>query len=103
MSDNLWERCGNVSTADGRSFVPNNGDGMISMMGEADVDGWPPVSGGGFRGFAVSNRQYADLSEAARHPAYGFRGVRSAKGLLVTDVSGVPLPVETTTEEETTE
>lgn len=102
MSDNLWERCVNVSTADGRSFVPNNGDGMISMMGAADVEGWPPVSGGGFRGFAVSNRQYAELAEAARHPSYGFRGVRSADGLTVTDPSGVPLPAPTTTTEETT-
>ena len=105
MSDNLWERCVNVSTEDGRSFVPNNGDGMISMMGSADVDGWPGVTGGGFRSFQVSNRQNADLSDATRHPAYGFRGVRSAQGLLVTDVSGVPLPATPapTTEETTTE
>lgn len=83
MSDNLWERCVNVSTEAGRSFVPNHGDGMVSMMGSADVDGWPDVTGGGFRGFQISNRQYAELGEKARHPAYGFRGARSADGLKV--------------------
>ncbi|MDE5560037.1 MAG: hypothetical protein K2I84_05235, partial [Bacteroidales bacterium] len=88
MSDNLWERCVNVSTEDGRSFVPNHGDGMISMMGSADVEGWPPVAGGGFRGFQVSNRQYADLSEAARHPSYGFRGARTAAGLKTINPEG---------------
>lgn len=91
MSDNLWERCVNVSTEDGRSFVPNNGDGMISMMGTADVEGWPPVSGGGFRSFQVSNRQNADLSDATRHPAYGFRGARTAGGLKTLDPKGVGL------------
>lgn len=85
MSDNLWERCVNVSTADGRAFVPNHGDGYLSMMGTADVDGWPGVAGGGFRGFQISNRQYADKNDNSRHPAYGFRGARSAAGLKVYD------------------
>ena len=103
MSDNLWERCVNLSTQEGREFVPNNGDGYVSMMGSADVEGWPTAAGGGFRGFQVSNRQKADLADATRHPAYGFRGVRSAKGLVVTDPSGVPLPAEETkTEKEET-
>lgn len=85
MSDNLWERCVNVSTAAGRGFVPNHGDGMVSMMGAADVDGWPSSEGGGFRSFQVSDRQQADRNDATRHPAYGFRGARSASGLVDVD------------------
>lgn len=88
MSDNLWERCVNVSTSEGRAFVPNHGDGMVSMMGAADVDDWPAAAGGGFRSFQISNRQYADLSETARHPSYGFRGARSAAGLKTIDPQG---------------
>ena len=103
MSDNLWERCVNVSTAVGRSFVPNHGDGLVSMMGAADVAGWPGAAGGGLRGFQVSNRQYAELNDAARNPAYGFRGARSAVGLLITDPSGVPLPGDELEEEKTEE
>lgn len=103
MSDNLWERCVNVSTDLGRSFVPNHGDGLVSMMGAADVVGWPGAAGGGLRGFQISNRQYAELNDAARNPAYGFRGARSADGLLITDPSGVPLPGEDLEEPETEE
>ncbi len=99
MSDNLWERCVNVSTPDGRSFVPNHGDGYLSMTGTADVDGWPSAAGGGFRSFQISNRQYAELNETARHPSYGFRGARSGAGLLITDPSGVKKPDVPTTDE----
>ena len=87
MSDNVWERCVNVSTPQGRAFVPNHGDGEISMAGSADVEGWPGSVGGGFRGFALSNRQYADKNDAARNPAYGFRGARGADALKTIDVS----------------
>lgn len=76
MSDNLWERCVNVSTAVGRSFVPNNGDGELTTDGEHNVSGWVDHSGGGLRGFQVSNRQYADLADASRLHTYGFRGGR---------------------------
>ena len=96
MSDNLWERCVNISTSQGRAFVPNLGDGVISMAGAADVAGWPGPVGGGFRGFQVSNRQYADKNDATRHPAYGFRGARDAIGLKTIDPEGgggiVPTP-----------
>lgn len=87
MSDNLWDRCVNVSTPQGRAFVPNHGDGYLSMAGAADVAGWVGAVGGGFRSFALSNRQYADKNDATRHPAYGFRGARGADGLKTIDVS----------------
>ena len=34
MSDNLWERCVNVSTAAGRAFLPKEGDGLLDDAGE---------------------------------------------------------------------
>lgn len=95
MSDNLWERCVNVSTPAGREFVPNHGDGYLSMMGSADVEGWPGVAGGGFRSFQISNRQYADKNDNTRQPSYGFRGARTAIGLKIISPEG-----SGTTEEE---
>lgn len=97
MSDNLWERCVNVSTSEGRAFIPNHGDGTLSLTGAADVAGWPTAKGGGFRSHQVSDRQAADKNDESRHPAYGFRGARSTAGLLVVDHSGQPLPEEENT------
>lgn len=91
MSDNLWERCVNVSTAEGRSFVPQEGDGQLDANGDAgvfkdiytDESCWPTDAGAGFRGFQVSNRTYANSQrvvsgEDFRNPWSGFRGVRKA-------------------------
>lgn len=91
MSDNLWERCINVSTESGRAFVPRDGDGKLSTQGDAEVyvdlisddQCWPGAAGGGFRGFQVSNRTYADktqvnANEGERTPWSGFRGARYA-------------------------
>ena len=90
MSDNLWERCVNVSTAAGRAFVPVEGDGELDVSGDALVDNiytgqvyWPLENGGGFRGFQISNRQYAEsvqvnAGENRRNPWSGFRGCRYA-------------------------
>lgn len=78
MSDNLWERCVNFSTKEGRAFKPQNGNGEVTIFGAADVLEWPASKGGGFRGFQVSSRQYADLDNDTRHPSYGFRGARNA-------------------------
>lgn len=88
MSDNLWERCINVSTEEGRSFVPVDGDGVLDDNGDALVDDivsgqvyWPSEEGGGFRGFQISNRRYAEsvqvnAGEGRRNPWSGFRGCR---------------------------
>ena len=88
MSDNLWERCINVSTPEGRSFIPKDGDGVLDDGGFAQVDDfntgvicWPEEKGGGFRGFQISNRKYAasvqvNANEGRRNPWSGFRGCR---------------------------
>lgn len=89
MSGNLWERCVNVSTEAGRSFIPREGDGAINeQTGNAEVEDmvsgvvcWPAEDGGGFRGFQISNRTYAESTyiragEGIRTPWYGFRGCR---------------------------
>lgn len=93
MSDNLWERCINVSTDDGRKFIPNEGDGKLDELGEAEVfpdafsvePCWPDASGKGtgFRGGKVSDRTYAESkvvinNEGDRTPYTGFRGARYA-------------------------
>lgn len=93
MSDNLWERCINVSTADGRAFLPIEGDGKLDDNGEAEVypdvfsftPCWPDASGKGtgFRGGRISDRTYAESTyiiknEGERTPYTGFRGVRYA-------------------------
>ena len=93
MSDNLWERCVNVSTEAGRSFIPVEGDGILdegSNAGDAyvpkdlydETSCWPGKEGFGFRGNQVSNRTYAESQwinkgEAERNPYTGFRGARS--------------------------
>lgn len=90
LSGNLWERCINVSTEEGRSFIPREGDGTLNEQnGDAEVEDmltgvvcWPTEKGGGFRGFQISNRTWAEVTytnnpnEGKRTPWYGFRGVR---------------------------
>ncbi|MCM1042478.1 MAG: formylglycine-generating enzyme family protein [Bacteroides sp.] len=92
LSGNLWERCVNVSTEEGRSFIPRDGDGALNdQTGDAEVEDmingitcWPSETGGGFRSFQVSNRTWAEATytnnakEGKRTPWYGFRGVRYA-------------------------
>ncbi|MDR0763386.1 MAG: formylglycine-generating enzyme family protein, partial [Bacteroidales bacterium] len=86
MSDNLWERCINVHTAEGRSFVAGNGDGALATNGEAYVVEWIPATKIGtplveiiLRGFQVSNRQSLGFTDVnmiqpnGRHPAVGGR------------------------------
>lgn len=102
MSDNLWERCINVSTADGRKFIPNEGDGKLDELGDAEVypdvfsvdPCWPDASGKGtgFRGGVVSDRTYAESkfiinNEGDRTPYTGFRGVRYAPPQTLYDLS----------------
>ncbi len=82
MSDNVWERCVNVHTAEGREFKATNGDGEIGASGVATVPDWTScisVASSILRGFQVSSRSF--LSRTAteqtqlntRHPAVGGR------------------------------
>lgn len=101
MSDNLWERCVNVSTAAGRAFLPKEGDGLLDDAGFAEVfvdlysteSCWPAAEGGGFRGNRVSDRTYAESTqvkagEGERTPYSGFRGARSAPPATRFDLRG---------------
>jgi len=93
MSGNLWENCITVDTM-GLSFTGNNGDGVLSATGDANVLNWPGISGigagyrggafessitGTFRDLAVSDRFYAGLPPNLRRNTSGGRGVRNEK------------------------
>lgn len=53
LSGNLWERCVNVGTEEGRSFIPRDGDGALNeQTGDAEVEDmatgvvcWPSETG----------------------------------------------------------
>ncbi|MEI8204731.1 MAG: hypothetical protein WCH34_17055, partial [Bacteroidota bacterium] len=90
MSGNLWEMCVNVST-EGLQFTRVNGDGEISLSGEANALSWPLVDGtgagyrgggwksginGSFRDLAISDRFYAGMKPSTRLDTSGGRGVR---------------------------
>jgi len=66
LSDNVPERVITVSTAQGRAFTGEHGDGEITAMGFSNVPNWPSQDvaigsnnrlalGTGYRGIAVSN------------------------------------------------
>ena len=90
MSGNLEERCVTVGNTTGRSFTGTNGNGLLSVGGDADVLLWPGTNaiGGGFRGggwsntggalLRVSDRSLAAFTSIMRDIHYGGRGVRSA-------------------------
>ncbi len=86
LSDNVWERCVEVHTAEGRDFVPVNGDGRIrDDNARANVSEWITISPKGqniLRGFQTSDRRYVTMSDGdknllngtnERHPATGGR------------------------------
>jgi formylglycine-generating enzyme required for sulfatase activity len=86
MSDNLWERCINVHTPEGRSFEAENGNGALATDGSDYVYGWISATKAGtplvetiLRGFQVSNRQSLGFTDVnmtqpnGRHPAVGGR------------------------------
>lgn len=103
LSGNLAERTVTLGNPEGRSYTGNHGDGELTADGEADVAFWPAGvfartaaaerqrrsgrSGFGCRGgdwmsdakeLRVSTRNGATYATPRRHPAIGFRAVRSA-------------------------
>jgi|688.fasta_scaffold15468_5 autotransporter-associated beta strand protein len=104
MSGNVWERVAGLGRQEGRSFVPNHGDGSITASGYADVAGWTGNVGGvvssgvgtGFVGgnffrtedfngvyfnyalLRTSGRLYGNTADSVRFSGNGFRCVRSA-------------------------
>ena len=89
MSGNLSEMCVTIGTAEGRAFIGNHGDGMLDTNGEADVVGWPPITGegGGLFGgswfslgeeLKINERRSATIGNVGYFNDVGFRCVRTA-------------------------
>ena len=95
MSGNLWERAVTTGNAAGRAFlgsVAAHGNGSTGPGLNPDLPiggGWPPVNaaGLGFRGGSyldthlrarISDRQFININNPARHISFGGRGVRTA-------------------------
>ncbi|MEN8119235.1 MAG: SUMF1/EgtB/PvdO family nonheme iron enzyme [Bacteroidota bacterium] len=88
MSGNLSERCVTVGSPAGRSFTGENGDGVLTSAGDADVLNWSgvlsqSVRGGNYRRgsdrLRVSSREYAYLDVDDRYENVGWRGVRTVQ------------------------
>jgi formylglycine-generating enzyme required for sulfatase activity len=94
LSGNLWERVVSASNPHGRSFNGLHGDGILSLLGNANVEKWPGfhnfeiqnAEGSGFRGgswyipahtMRVSDRTYGDAACIVRFSVRGGRGVRT--------------------------
>jgi formylglycine-generating enzyme required for sulfatase activity len=74
MSDNVWDRCVSVESAEGRTFTGVHGNGMLStvLVGESDVTGWNrSYLASILRGFEISNRTATNIN--GRHQACGGR------------------------------
>lgn len=95
MTGNVVERTVTIGNVDGRAFIGNHGDGIISANGFANESSWPGLvngevsgaAGSGYRGGAygdvlttmrVSGRGAATSQMTSRHSFFGIRGVRSA-------------------------
>ena len=87
-----------LGTAEGRSFDGRHGNGRLSVLGSADVAGWPLVSYGGYRGGGfsdpidrgrVADRAGMNSQATTRQADHGFVGVRSRFCSVTTDQPGV--------------
>lgn len=89
MSGNIWERTVTTGNATGAAFTGALGDGLLTVLGDADVTSWPAPStsvGLGLRGNAyyntsgnpsrTSDRTNATTVSNSRNYTYGGRGVR---------------------------
>lgn len=103
LSGNVMEQAVSLGHSEGRRFTGAHGDGELTAEGEADVPLWPRVTpksavaktsreaargGAGVRGgdwladaalLRASDRSGATTGTLRRHPACGFRAVRSAE------------------------
>lgn len=88
MSGNLWEQCISVNS-NGLAFLPDKGNGALTLAGNAAMSNWPAASGAiyrgggwnsgilpGFRDLAVSDRYYAGSATDQRRNTTGGRGGR---------------------------
>lgn len=65
MSGNLSEYVITSGSADGRAFTGAHGDGMIDGAGNANVPGWPGVSGAGTRGSSAATTFYPNMLQVS--------------------------------------
>jgi formylglycine-generating enzyme required for sulfatase activity len=87
LSGNLFERPVTIANATGRAFTGTQGDGVLTVNGDANAATWPGTNavGSGLRGGSfwdlsvsmhVSSRTEAGSSSIYRDYNYGFRAVR---------------------------
>ena len=101
LSGNLWEMTITIGSPEGRLFEAVNGDGSVTLAGEADVPTWPKrgALGIGFRGGSwlagnssgqIANRFQAANAYPVRTPDFGLRAVRNAPRSKTISTSGPP-------------
>ncbi len=89
MTGNCWERNVSIGNVTGRLFNGLNGDGLLTINGDANVLNWPPASaeGSGYRmgnwfrsilRARVSDRFYASSTIPDRTGHRGFRCARTS-------------------------
>jgi formylglycine-generating enzyme required for sulfatase activity len=88
MSGNVWERVVSLGNTSGSAFNGTNGDGTLTVNGDANQATWPSPTtavGSGAKGgqwvsaaiyAETSNRTYATTADATRSYVNGGRGVR---------------------------
>lgn len=89
LSGNLSEMAVTIGSPQGRAYIGNHGDGLLLSTGEADVPGWPPITGegGGLFGGSwfsqaeslwINDRRAATTGNVGYFNDVGFRCVRTA-------------------------
>lgn len=95
LGGSAWERVVGVYTSTGRSFTGSHGDGSITSSGYANNSDWPGYTSGSvtagtgscYRGGSmsygtdrvrVSDRNWANSTDYAKHQGRSGRGVRTA-------------------------
>ena len=89
MSGNIWERTVTTGNATGAAFTGALGDGLLTVLGDADVTSWPApatsvglgLRGNGYYNTSANPSRTSDRTNAtsvsnSRNYTYGGRGVR---------------------------
>ena len=85
MSGNLFKRTVSIGSENNRMFIPELGDGLLGLDGNATVKGWPAAAGSRGGSFfdwrdrsPVSWRDFSNYQVSQRWSTAGFRAVRQA-------------------------
>jgi formylglycine-generating enzyme required for sulfatase activity len=88
LTGNVNENCVTIGAPAGRAYDGRHGNGTISLLGEANVAGWPlstdvtGIRGGSFASIndrgRVSARLFVNAGSSPRNGGIGGRGVRTA-------------------------